>query len=268
MNKGKRSLIPLVLAGFLSMTAAAVVAPVAAWAQPETNTQSATNNSLRAEILNKALNKSRFKDVHVSVHDGIARLTGTVSVYAVKQDAEHRVEGVKGVTGVENWIQIAGPRISDAELQQKVLKAVEYSRVGWNSQPFNAISVSVRDGVVTLGGHAVGPVSADTAVSTAANIKGVQNVINDIQVDPVSPMDNRIRVAVYRAVYGYPSLNRYAINPLQPIRISVQNGHVTLYGVVDSQSDKDTAGIRAKTVPGVFSVSNELQVAGQKPESK
>lgn len=268
MKEGKHSLIPLVLAGFLSMACVATITPVAAWAQPETNTTSAASNSLRAEIMNKALKKSQFKNVQVSVHDSIARLTGTVSVYAYKAEAERRVSGVKGVEGVENHIQIAGPRISDAELQQKVLNAVQYSRVGWNSQPFNAVSVSVRDGVVTLGGHAVGPVSADTAVATAENIKGVQDVVNEIQVDPVSPMDNRIRFAVYRAVYGFPTLNKYAINPLQPIRISVQNGHVTLYGVVDSQADKDTAGIRAKTVPGTFSVTNDLQVAGQENERK
>jgi hyperosmotically inducible protein len=76
-------------------------------------------------------------------------------------------------------------------------------------------------------------------------------------------MDNGIRRAEFRSIYGFPSLNRYAMNPLKPIRISVQNGHVTLYGVVDSQGDKDAAGIRANTVPGVFSVTNNLQVAGQ-----
>jgi osmotically-inducible protein OsmY len=81
-------------------------------------------------------------------------------------------------------------------------------------------------------------------------------------------MDDRIRMEVYRSVYGFPSLNKYAIDPAQPIRISVQNGHVTLYGVVDSQADKDTAGIRANSVPGVFSVTNDLQVRGQAPEQK
>jgi osmotically-inducible protein OsmY len=81
-------------------------------------------------------------------------------------------------------------------------------------------------------------------------------------------MDDRTRIAVYRAVYGFPSLNRYAIDPAQPIRISVQNGNVTLFGTVDSQSDKNAAGIRANGVPGVFSVKNDLQVAGQPSESK
>ena len=70
-----------------------------------------------------------------------------------------------------------------------------------------------------------------------------------------------------RAIYGFPSLNKYAIDPAKTIRISVQNGHVELYGTVDSQADKDTAFIRANGVPGVFSVKNYLQVAGQASEA-
>ncbi len=70
------------------------------------------------------------------------------------------------------------------------------------------------------------------------------------------------------AVYGFPMLNKYAIDPAKPIRISVQNGNVTLFGVVDSQGDKNAAGIRANGVPGVFSVKNDLQVAGQPSENK
>jgi hypothetical protein len=89
----------------------------------------------------------------------------------------------------------------------------------------------------------------------------VQDVVNNIQVDPLSPMDDRSRLQVYRAIYGYPSLNKYALNPAQPIRITVVNGNVTLNGVVDSQADKNVAGIRANSVPGIFKVVNNLQVA-------
>lgn len=230
--------------------------------------QSAGDSNLRAQIMNKALNKSEFKNIEVSVQNGVATLTGTVAVFDAKRQADERVHRVKGVVSVDNEIQVAGPEIPDSELRDKVLKAVEYDRVGYRVTPFNAISVNVQDGVVTLAGHAYGPVDADSAVAAVANMKGVKDVINDIQVDPVSPFDDRIRVAVYRAVYGFPSLNKYAIDPGQPIRISVQNGHVTLYGVVDSQSDKDAAGIRANGVAGVFSVTNDLQVAGQVPENQ
>jgi hyperosmotically inducible protein len=96
----------------------------------------------------------------------------------------------------------------------------------------------------------------------------VKEVENEIQVDPVSMMDDRTRIEVARAVYSYPSLNKYAIDPAKTIRISVQNGNVELYGVVDTQADKEAAYIRANGVPGVFSVKNYLQVANQAPESQ
>jgi osmotically-inducible protein OsmY len=76
-------------------------------------------------------------------------------------------------------------------------------------------------------------------------------------------MDDRIRIATARAVYGAPQLNRYAIDPAKPIRISVENGNVTLSGAVNSQADKDVAGIRANSVSGVFKVTNNIQVLGQ-----
>ncbi len=79
-------------------------------------------------------------------------------------------------------------------------------------------------------------------------------------------MDNQSRFAVYRAIYGYPSLNKYALDPAQPIRITVVNGNVTLNGVVQSQADKNVAGIRANSVPGVFKVVNNLQVANASNE--
>jgi osmotically-inducible protein OsmY len=227
---------------------------------------SADDNNLRAEVMNKALNKTKFKGVQVDVQNGVARLTGTVNVFDTKEDADKRVHRIKGLKGVDNEIEIAGPNVSDAELREKLVKAIEYDRVGYGTTAFNAIGVQVQNGVVTLGGHAYGPVDADSAVAVAANTRGVKDVVNDIQVDPTSPMDDRIRIQVFRSVYGFPSLNKYAIDPGKPIRISVQNGNVTLYGVVDSQSDKDAANIRANSVPGVFHVTNNLQVAGGGPE--
>ena len=150
----------------------------------------------------------------------------------------------------------------NAQLEQKVLKAVEYDRVGYGTTAFNAISVHVQNGVVLLSGSAYGPVDASSAVAAAKNVKGVRQVINHIDVDPLSPMDDGIRRAAFRSIYGFPTLNKYAINPLKPIRIQVKNGHITLYGVVDNQADKNAAGIRANSVPGAFQVTNDLQVAG------
>src|SRR6202044_3176080 len=141
---------------------------------------------------------------------------------------------------------------------------LEYDRVGYGNV-FNAITLSVQNGAVTLGGHARTDVDKDSALALVSTYPGVKEVENEIQIDPVSIMDNQIRMQVARAVYGYPSLNKYAIDPAKSIRISVQNGNVELYGVVDNQSDKDVAYLRANQVPGVFSVKNYLQVANQAP---
>ncbi len=217
-----------------------------------------TDNNIQAEVQNQL---KKFQGVQVSVKNGIVDLEGTVKDYATKEQVDKKVHRIKNVVAVRNKLTVAGAgEVSDAQLQQAIVKKLQYDRVGYGNA-FNAISVNVQNGVVTLSGHALGPVAADSAVSLVSHFPGVQDVIDNIQVDPLSPMDDRIRFAVYRAVYGYPSLNKYAIDPAQPIRITVVNGNVTLNGVVLSQADKNIAGIRANSVPGVFKVTNDLQVA-------
>ena len=227
---------------------------------PYANAQSAqSDNNIRAAVLN-GIKKSAFKDVQVTVKNGIVDLKGTVKDFATKEELDKRVHRVKSVAAVRNDVQVEGAGvISDQEIRNNILKQLQYDRVGYGNM-FNAISASVKNGVVTMGGHALGPVAADSALALAARTRGVQDVIDDIEIDPVSPMDWGIRMRVYRAVYGFPSLNKYAINPAQPIRITVVNGHVILDGVVDSQGDKDVAGIQANGVSGVFSVTNNLHV--------
>ncbi len=218
------------------------------------------------DVHSKLKNK-RFNGVQVAVQSGVVTLTGTVPLYADKQDAEKNAGKVKNVVSVVNDIQVQAGETTDQQLADRIAKQLAYDRVGYGNA-FNAITVSVNNGVVTLGGHALGPVAKDSALNLAKRTPGVQNVIDKIQVDPLSPMDNETRMRVARAVYGYPSLNKYALNPANPIRITVINGHVILSGVVDNQSDKDVAGIQANTVPGVFSVTNNIQVAGQGQEKR
>jgi len=215
------------------------------------------------------LNKSQYKNVQVSVDgNGIATLTGSVDLFEYKADAEKRVSKAKGVSAVRNQIEVAGPAVPDQELQEKLAEKLSYDRIGYGTTAFNAIAVSVQNGVVTLGGHAYNYVDRDSALALVSTYPGVKEVVNEVEVDPTSIMDDQSRLRVARAIYGYPSLNKYAIDPAKPIRISVQNGHVELYGTVDSQADKETAFIRANSVPGIFSVKNYLQVAGQPAESK
>ena len=110
----------------------------------------------------------------------------------------------------------------------------------------------------------MGQVTRPTLKSDAENvvkkIEGVEHVDNQIEVLPLSPMDDRLRRQLYRAIYGYPALQKYAMGVQQPIRIIVKNGKVTLEGVVDNEADKNIANIRANSVSGVFAVTNNLQV--------
>ena len=224
-----------------------------------------TDNNIQADLQNQL---KKFKDVQISVKNGVVDLEGTVQDFATKEELDKKAHRVKNVVAVRIKLQVAGAgEMTDAQLQQNIVKKLQYDRVGYGNA-FNAITVSVNNGVVTLGGHALGPVAKESALNLAKRTPGVQNVIDKIQVDPLSPMDNQTRIAVARRVYGYPSLNKYALNPANPIRITVINGHVILSGVVDSQSDKDVAGIQANTVPGVFSVTNNLQVVGQEQEKR
>ncbi len=210
----------------------------------------------------KALDKKQFSAVQATVAGGMVTLTGVVPTYADKEDADRRAHHRRNVKGVSNQIQVAVGEIDDATLQRKLVEKVSTDRIGYGTTAFNSIGVSVQGGVATLSGVAYGPVDKDTAVSDVANTVGVRDVIDNIEVAPLSGNDDRIRLQVYRAVYGFPTLSKYAIDPAKPIRITVINGRVTLTGVVENKAESDAANIQANTVPGVFKVTNELQVSG------
>lgn len=125
---------------------------------------------------------------------------------------------------------------------------------------FDNIAYRVDGYTVTLLGQVVRPVLKSDAENVIKHIEGVERVDNQIEVLPLSPMDDRLRVRLFRAIYQYPALQRYELGVQKPIRIIVKNGHVTLEGVVDSDGDKNLAGLRANGVSGTFSVTNNLQV--------
>ena len=116
------------------------------------------------------------------------------------------------------------------------------------------------DGNVTLNGDVTNPVVKSSAGNVVKRVEGVERVNNQIRVLPVSFMDDGLRLRLFRTIYGYPALQKYALGVNKPIRIIVNRGHVTLIGVVDNQTDKNIAGIRANGVPGIFSVDNQLAV--------
>jgi hyperosmotically inducible periplasmic protein len=124
------------------------------------------------------------------------------------------------------------------------------------------------DGTLTLMGQTVRPTLKSDAERAVKRIEGVTKVINNIEVLPPSPMDDRIRLAVYRAIYGHPALNMYQLRAIPPIHIIVKNGHVTLEGVVARQMDKQIAETQANSVPGVFSVTDNLRVEEEESGKK
>jgi hyperosmotically inducible protein len=125
---------------------------------------------------------------------------------------------------------------------------------------FDNLSYRVDGNAVTLFGQVTRPTLKSDAENVVKKIEGVERVLNNIEVLPVSPNDDRIRQALYRAIYGFPSLNRYALAAVPSIHIIVKNGRVTLVGVVANEGDRNIAGIQANSVPGVFGVTNDLQI--------
>jgi hyperosmotically inducible protein len=201
-----------------------------------------------------------MQNVTSSVEDGIVILTGTVGLYEDKLDAAKKVKKLPHVTGVRNDITVAGENVPDTQLQKKIAKQLAYDRVGYYDNTFNYVAVDVKDGVVTLSGDTVYDIPKDTALDIVARTPGVKDVVNDVKVLPVSNFDDSIRVRTARAIYRDSVLGRYASDPAHPIRIVVDNGHVTLYGSVENTMDKNIAGIRASSVFGSFSVENKLVV--------
>lgn len=160
---------------------------------------------------------------------------------------------------------IAAPMLVQASVPQQpqtpVEKAVRHELVMlpyYNI--FDDLSFRVDGDHITLTGAVTRPTLKSDAGNVVKRIEGVRSVTNNIEVLPLSPMDNRIRFAAMRAIYGYPSLQRYGLGALPPIHIIVKNGNITLTGVVASEADKNVAYMRAMGVFGAFSVKNELHV--------
>ena len=125
---------------------------------------------------------------------------------------------------------------------------------------FDNLAFRVEGDTVTLHGQVTRPTLKSDAEGIVKQIEGVRKVKNEIEVLPLSPDDDRIRIAEYRAIYSQPVLNRYALRALPPIHIIVKNGNLTLEGSVATEEDKNIADIQANGVPGVFHVTNRLRI--------
>jgi len=151
---------------------------------------------------------------------------------------------------------------SEEKYQAKLTTEVRHQLVmlPWYSV-FDNLAFRVDGDNVTLLGEVTRPTLKSDAEAAVKSIEGVASVKNNIEVLPLSPMDDQLRRAVFRAVYGETGLDRYAIQAIPAIHIIVKNGNVTLEGVVDNEMDKNLANLRASQVPNAFSVKNNLVVA-------
>ena len=228
----------------------------------ETNAKDRNLADLAAAQLEK---KDTFRAVTVQVDDGIVTLSGEVPLYVDKMNAEKRVRKVKIVDGVRNHIQVGGPAIADSEVRDNLANKLRYDRVGYGIV-FNNLGVDVKNGAVTLTGNVRDYPAHDSALAIVATTAGVKEVVDEIGVAPTSVFDDNLRIRLARAIYGSPSLQKYALDPQAPIRIVVENGHVELAGVVLNELDRQVAYAQASSVSGVFSVTNHLAVQGQSVE--
>lgn len=158
----------------------------------------------------------------------------------------------------KDFARIRSPQRRAREIRNELLTLPYYSVFDWLEFEVD------KNGVVTLRGQVTTPPNTKSAAEAyIENVEGVTRVINNIEVLPVSANDERLRQVLYREIYSGP-LFRYQVGSLQSIHIIVRNGRATLKGVVDSEADKNIAGIRAKTVSGLFEVNNELVVRDDK----
>jgi hyperosmotically inducible protein len=225
-----------------------------------------TNDAVQASM---AKDLAKYPGVTVKVDDCMATLSGSVDRYTDKLAAVHKAHSFGALAGVVNNITVAGPVVPDEELAKKLTRALAYDRsiadhfsvLDFLTQEnaFDWFKVDVNHGAVTLIGYAHNPMAHDSALAVVEFEKGVKDVVDQVEVLPVSMLDDHIRLEAFRRIY-YGSSFIGAGDPTHPIRIIVDNGHVTLEGVVITPLDKQVAGMKVSAMSGVFSVQNHLQV--------
>jgi hyperosmotically inducible periplasmic protein len=227
--------------------------------------QAQQDQEIQSAVKAQLEKKELFRAIKAEVNEGIVTISGEVPLYMDKVNAEKRVRKVKNVDGVRNRVEVSGPGIVDDEVRENLSTKLRYDRAGYGIV-FNNLGVDVNNGVVTIAGNVRDYPDRDSALAIVSTTAGVKEVVDEIEVAPVSISDDRLRVQLARAIYGDTSLRKYAMDPQAPIRIIVENGHVELAGMVLNDMDRQLAFMRANVVPGIFSVTNNLSVASELKE--
>src|ERR1700685_4494800 len=159
------------------------------------------DNGIQTTLTKKLAAKGQFRAVRSSVDDGIVTLTGTVDLYQRKLDAARLARKASNVQGVRNLITVAGPSVPDAQLEQQLAQKLRYVREGYDIT-FDYFALNVKDGVAIVEGQDRTGVGREEAVADIQNMPGVKDVIANISVEPVSPMDDGLRVRAAHVIYG------------------------------------------------------------------
>jgi len=232
---------------FLLIVAALFV--VSTWEQSFAARAGRYDQQIQQEVSKLLDSKEKWKGITASTEDSIVTLQGSTRLLIDKLDVAKKVDKLEHVEGVRNHVEVEG-NIPDRELQRELADKLRYDRVGFGIA-FNSFALGVQNGLVTVNGDVRDYASRESAIAIVETTPGVKDVIDNINVLPPSPMDDDLRLQVARAIYGNTALSKYAIDPQKPIRIVVDRGHVTLYGAVDSQMDKQIAEVQAKSVPNL-----------------
>lgn len=233
--------------------------------QPQAKAESRarlSDRQIEKRIAGELAKHKEFSNIQFHVEDSIAALSGDVKLYADKVNAEKHVRKLKTVDGVRNHIEVAGKDVSDAELRETLANKLRYDRVGYGIV-FNHLTVDVQRGQATVGGNVRDYPDRASALAIVETTPGVKDVVDEINVAPAAIADDNLRIRLANAIYNHASLQKYALDPQAPIRIVVENGHAELAGVVLNEGDRQIALMQANSVPGVFSVKNNLLIAGQ-----
>jgi hyperosmotically inducible periplasmic protein len=231
--------------------------------QPAARGEASRYDSEIQRKLQDKLDNDRFQNVKASVQGQVVTLEGTVRLFAHKEQAEGKARDIDHVEMVRNNIQVSGKEVSDQDLRETLGNKLRYDRIG-QGITFNALTLDVNHGVVTVGGQVRDEPDKASALAIVETTPGVKEVHDNIEVLPTSIADDDLRVRLAQHIYSAPGLQKYATDPQAPIRIVVERGRVTLYGVVNSDADKTIAGMRAREVSGSFAVENQLVVANSK----
>ena len=218
-----------------------------------------TASQTTAAIENKLHNAQIYThgEVHVTYANGVATLTGTVNNLAAKRAAVRAARKVKGVTQVVDNIRIYAVNVTPQLILEHARK---YVVTYYAYTIFDNVNLELRGNTLTVSGEVTQPFKKYDLGKILTDVNGVDKVVNDIKVLPVSPFDDRHRLQIAHAIYGDPYFIYYADQAIPPIHIIVDNGHVTLTGVVATKMDRQVAMMQARSTGLSFSVTDHLRV--------